>query len=332
MPVAGLTVAVTGPTGTLGFGLMPQLQADERIERVVGIARGPFDPAEHGWTKMTYRQEDVGEADALAATFAGADVVVHLAFAVTGAASHDTLRAINVEGTLNTVRAAAAAGASRFVYASSVAAYGFFPDNPVGMDESWPVRPVHRLFYAREKAEIEQRLQEADLGGLQLYVLRPSVVVGPHAVGGKALLRAIPGMSRLAGGGRGIPRMPVPLPLPVPALPFQVVHEDDVGAALLLCTVGAGPPGAYNIAGDGIVTAADVARLFGFRPIALPAAIGHLAARIGARAPLLPPALEWVQAAAYPAIMDTSRAKERLGWTPAYSAAEALRATTGEGS
>jgi hypothetical protein len=35
-----LTVAVTGPTGTFGHGLMPRLQADARAERVTGIARG----------------------------------------------------------------------------------------------------------------------------------------------------------------------------------------------------------------------------------------------------------------------------------------------------
>ena len=82
---APLTVAVTGPTGTFGFGLMPLLQADDRIGSIVGIARRPFDPAEHGWTKMEYRQGDVREPDALEEAFAGADVVVHLAFMITGA-------------------------------------------------------------------------------------------------------------------------------------------------------------------------------------------------------------------------------------------------------
>ncbi|MGP7998333.1 MAG: hypothetical protein ACLPKI_13555 [Streptosporangiaceae bacterium] len=36
----GLTVAVTGPTGTFGFGLMPRRPADGRVARVVGVARG----------------------------------------------------------------------------------------------------------------------------------------------------------------------------------------------------------------------------------------------------------------------------------------------------
>jgi hypothetical protein len=49
-----LTVAVTGPTGTFGFGLMPLLQADDRVARVVGVARRGFDPDAHGWTKMEY--------------------------------------------------------------------------------------------------------------------------------------------------------------------------------------------------------------------------------------------------------------------------------------
>src|SRR5215217_984424 len=155
----GLTVAVTGPTGTFGFGLMPLLQSDRRIARIVGIARRPFDPAEHGWTKMEYRQGDVRDRAALESAFAEADAVVHLAFMITGTASRDATRAINVEGTLNAFRAAAAAGAGRFVYASSVAAYGFHRDNPVGMDEDWPVRPADRLFYAQEKAELEQLLR-----------------------------------------------------------------------------------------------------------------------------------------------------------------------------
>ncbi len=87
-----LTVAVTGPTGTFGFGLMPLLQDDDRVARVVGIARRPFDPESRGWTKMTYRRGDVRDAGALEQAFAGADVVVHLAFMITGNAPRETIR------------------------------------------------------------------------------------------------------------------------------------------------------------------------------------------------------------------------------------------------
>src|SRR4051812_24863841 len=148
---ADLTVAVTGPTGTFGFGLLPLLQDDERIGRIIGIARRPFDPAEHGWGKMGYSRGDVRDPKALEAAFEGADVVVHLAVMITGTASREDIRAINVDGTLNALRAAAKVGAKRFVYASSVAAYGFHRDNPIGMAEDWPARCAKHLFYAQEK-------------------------------------------------------------------------------------------------------------------------------------------------------------------------------------
>jgi len=320
-----LTVAVTGPTGTFGFGLVPLLQADERVARVVGIARRPFDPAGYGWTKLDYRRGDVRDLQALEDAFSDADVVVHLAFLITGAASSEAIRAINVGGTLNAFRAAAAAGARRFVYASSVAAYGFHPDNPVGMTEEWPVRPAARLFYAQEKAELERLLRaEAAQGpGPDVYLLRPSIVLGPHTIGGKASLRGALGpLGRLAGR---VSRLPVPVL--VPALPLQLVHEEDVGRALLQCVVAAGPPGAYNIAADGIVTAADVARELGLLPLALPPGPAQIVARALAAVPFLPPVAGWVEAASHPAIMDTSRAKRELGWAPRFSALETLRDT-----
>lgn len=323
-----LTVAVTGPTGTFGFGLVPLLEADERVARVVGIARRPFDPAAHGWTKMEYRRGDVRDFEALQEAFSGADVVVHLAFLVLGAASREAIATTNGGGTLNAFRAAAAAGARRFVYASSVAAYGFHSDNPIGMTEEWPVRPATRLFYAQEKAELDQwlRAEAAHADGLALYLLRPSIVLGPHAMGAKDLLPGPLGPlgRRLAGR---FSRMPVPVPVLVPALPLQLVHEDDVGRALLQCVVAAGPPGAYNIAADGIITAADLAREVGLVPLPLPANPAHVAARALAALPFLPPVAGWVEAASHPAIMDTTRAKQELGWAPRLSALETLRDT-----
>ncbi|RBY79476.1 epimerase [Blastococcus sp. TF02-09] len=307
---------------------MPLLQEDERVSRVIGIARRPFDPAERGWTKMEYRQGDVRDPDALREAFAGADVVVHLAFLISGNASRETIRAINVDGTLNVFRAAAAAGARRFVYASSVAAYGFHADNPELIGEDWPVRPASRLFYAQEKAELEDLLhREARRApDLALYLLRPPVVLGPNAVGAKEVLPGplAPLGRRLFGRPR---RLPVPLPLVVPEHPLQLIHEADVGRALQLCVDGAGPPGAYNIAGDGVVTAADVAREFGFLPIRVPAGPGQAAARAMSRLPFLPPVAEWIEAASRPAIMDTTRAREQLGWRPRYTALEALQDT-----
>jgi nucleoside-diphosphate-sugar epimerase len=331
VPSPELTVAVTGPTGTFGFGLMPLLQADPRIGRVVGIARRPFDPTEHGWSKLEYRRGDVRDPDALRDAFEGADVVVHLAFMITGTASRQTIRTINVEGTANAFAAAVAARAQRFVYASSVAAYGFHADNPIGMTEDWPVRPADRLFYAQEKAELERLLlagaeEHPDIG---LYLLRPPIVLGPHAVGAKDVLPA----PVAAAGQRilsAVQRAPLPILVPALDLPMQFIHEDDVGQALVRCVAADGPPGAYNIAGEGVVTVADVLRELGLTPLPLPEAVSQGASRAAAliaRVPFIPPAAEWIEAASHPVIMDTTKAKRELGWRPRYTGLEALRDT-----
>lgn len=324
--LTGLTVAVTGATGTLGFGLMPLLEADDRVAHVTGVARRPFDPAAHGWTKTKYQRGDIRDAQLLRDAFRHADAVVHLAFLVTGAATAETIKSVNIDGTLNAYDAAAAAGARRFVFASSVAAYGFHRDNPVGMTEAWPTRPAARLFYAREKAEIEHLLlaRAEAAGGPDLYLLRPSIVLGPHAVGGKSAPHGLLG---------ALARAPVrwagrlPLPVPAPELPVQLVHEADVGQALLRCVVAAGPPGTYNIAADGIVTPADVARELGMRSFPVPGRLTQAAARALTALPFLPPAAQWVEAASHPAIMNTARARAELGWVPEFTALETLRDT-----
>jgi nucleoside-diphosphate-sugar epimerase len=319
-------VAVTGPTGTFGLALMPLLQEDDRVERVIGIARRPFDPGERGWTKMEYRRGDVRDVDALRTAFQDADVVVHLAFLILSGGKEKT-HAINVEGTVNAFRAAVEGGARRFVYASSIAAYGFHSDNPIGITEEWATRPAGRLFYAQEKAELEHLLEEEAVAHPEtaLYLLRPPVVLGPDAVGAKLSIPTV--FEPLVRGlGAGLRRLPG-LPALVPDLPFQLIHQDDVAEALRLCVVGAGPPGAYNIAADDVVTGVDVARELGLRAVRVPGRPVAAAARAVSNLPFLPSGAQWVEAISHPAIMDTTKAKTRLGWSPRHTAIESLRAT-----
>ncbi|MBV8432308.1 MAG: hypothetical protein JO244_14165 [Solirubrobacterales bacterium] len=159
--------------------------------------------------------------------------------------------------------------------------------------------------------------------------MRPPIVLGPNAMGAKGTLP-----QPLAGAGRRVlgflAGLPVPVPVFAPNVPVQLIHEHDVGQALLQCVLGAGPPGAYNIAADDILAGADIVRELGLAPLAVPGRLVHGAARAISALPrpgFAPPAAEWVEAASHPAIMDTTKAKAELGWRPEYSAVQALRAT-----
>ena len=69
----GLTVAITGPTGDIGRSLLRRLDGNPEIDKVIGMARRPFNPESLGLAKTEYRQGDILEPDSLGAlwTFAG---------------------------------------------------------------------------------------------------------------------------------------------------------------------------------------------------------------------------------------------------------------------
>ena len=316
-----LRVAVTGPTGTFGFGLMPLLEADDRIGDIIGIARSSFDPAEHGWSKMTYRPGDVRNPTELAEAFDGADVVVHLAFAITGSPKDPTTHAINVDGTMNAFRAAAAAGAKRFVFASTISAIGFDPDMPSGVTEEWMPRPVRFFDYARQKADLERALFEFQAAnpGIELYVLRTPGVMGPHLTGHKSSGR---GLQRLRAFIERNRRLPFRIPMPVPRFQTQAIHEDDVGSAFVQCILGAGEPGVYHICSDGVISSEDIVRIFGFRPVPFGRTFFHRAmSRVAAatRYRVVPDFAAVAELYSVPLIMDCTKAKQQLGWTPKWT-------------
>jgi UDP-glucose 4-epimerase len=308
----GLTVAVTGPTGDIGRSFLRAAERARSIGTVLGMARRPFDPAALGLRKTHYRQGDVLDRAALDALFAQADVVVHLAFLIMGGLEES--RRINLEGSGNVFAAAAAAQrVRRLVYTSSVAAYGFHPDNPQPLTEDVPARGTDAHYYSAQKAELEAQLRWATAGGeLDAYVLRPCIVAGPDAL---SLIQAIPGVIR---------RAPFPV-LPDAGIPFQLVHHDDVASALVAAVRGAGPPGVYNLAAPGDLHVRDLARALGWRTVLIPRAAISLAAA-GTRLPLVPAQAQWVNGMRVPVLMDTTRARRQLRWRPRHDAPETLEA------
>ena len=320
----GLTVAVTGPTGEIGISAVTALDRDPAVERIIGMARRPFDPAGQDWIKTEYRQGDITERGAVDGLVADADVVVHLAFIIMGTRQESAR--VNLAGTRNVFEATVAARRpSRLVYTSSVAAYGYHSNNPDPITEDVPPRGSPEHYYSEQKAACEAALQETVAGSdLEVYILRPCIVAGPKA---PALAEFMP-WNQLPGP---IKRMTQVLPvlkppLPDPGTPMQLVHHDDVAAAIALAATTSAPPGAYNLAGDGVVSISEVAEEFGARSVRVPRLAATAASEMMARLPFVPSSLEWLHAGRTTVVMDTTKAKTQLGWTPKYTGAETLSA------
>jgi UDP-glucose 4-epimerase len=296
-----MIVAVTGPTGDIGRALLRRLDADPLVTKVLGMARRPFDPASHGLEKTEYRQGDVLDRDAVQALAGEADVLVHLAFIIVG--GREETRSVNLEGSRNVFEAAR--GMKRLVYTSSVAAYGFHSENPQPLTEDVPARGSDAHYYSAQKAELEETLREALEGaGTEAYVLRPCIVAGGDAL---ALVEAFPSLLR---------KSPVGPVLPDPGTPFQLVHTEDVALALAAAVRGEGEPGIYNLAGAGTISVADLARAFGWHSLPVPRAGVAATAVVTGKLPLMPPQVSWLNALRVPVVMDTTRAREQLGWQP----------------
>ncbi|MEX2106641.1 MAG: NAD-dependent epimerase/dehydratase family protein [Solirubrobacterales bacterium] len=323
-----LTVAITGPTGEIGLSLLAELDRDPAVGSVRGMARRPFDPAREGWKKVAYRRGDILDRGSLAALFDGADVAVHLAFAIFG--GRDQTRRVNLEGSRNVFEAAVTAGVQRLVYTSSVAAYGFHAGNPQPITEDVPARGSDDFYYSAQKAELESAL-EGILAGSEVdaYVFRPCIVAGPRAT---MLIRQVVEGARLGDPlpvvRRQLRRLPLPSPvLPDPGIPIQLVHHDDVARALAAAIAGNGPPGAYNLAGQGEIGIGDIARSIGWHSVRVPGAAAGLGADIAKHLRFISPQLEWATALKTPVLMDSDKSRRELGWAPRFDAAETLLQT-----
>jgi UDP-glucose 4-epimerase len=327
MATDGLKVAVTGPTGDLGVAVVNALERSKRVKTVVGMARRPFDPDELGWKKTEYRQGDVTDVKSVRELVKGADVVVHLAFAILDAG--DATRELNVEGSRRVFEEAASAGAERICYASSVAAYGFHSDNPDWLTEDIPARGSREHHYSHQKAEVERVLGEVLLShkDVAAYAFRPCIVAGPKA---RTFLEEIP-YYRLSQAMPDavmglISSMPALKPvIPDPGLRFQLVHEDDVATAFLAGVSGRGEPGPYNLAASGTLTLGDVADALGWYSLPVPRAGVKASANALTRLPLVPDSVAWLHTVRKPVLMKTNRAKQQLGWKPKYTAKATLK-------
>ena len=310
-----MRVIVVGASGNVGTSLLKVLADEPAVESVLAIARRL---PELEVPKTVWARADVTR-DELAPLFRGADALVHLAWAIQPSHDRDRLWRVNVEGSTRVFRAVADAGVPALVYASSVGAYAPGPKHrPV--DESWPVGGVATSFYGRQKAEVERRLDrfENEHPRIRVVRLRPGLIFKREAASEVRRLFAGPFLpSRLVRPSL-IPVLPE-----IPGLRFQALHSLDVAEAYRLAIVRK-VRGAFNVAADPPLDLPSLARLLDARTVRVPVALARVAMQLSWRLRLQPSEVGWLDLALAVPLLDTSRARSELGWSPTCSSEEAF--------
>ncbi len=169
---------VTGATGHIGNVLVRKLL--EKGEQVRALVWRGEDTCPLEGLEVDKVEGDVLDLESLWEPFRGVRGVFHLAGVISILPGADPkVRAVNVDGTKNVLRAASESGVRRLVYTSSIHALkrieagvidenaGFDPDNPYGE-------------YDRSKAQATLEVQQAARAGLGAVIACPTGVIGPY--------------------------------------------------------------------------------------------------------------------------------------------------------
>ncbi len=298
------TVAVTGVSGYFGRLLLPLLEAETSVTRVVGIDRRP--PAAGTWSKLDFHQADLRQAE-FETLLDGVDVVVHLAFVLMRLPGARDLDSINVQATQRLCRAAVSCGVRKLVVTSSVVAYGLHADNPIPLTEDSPLRPNRGHYYSEAKAINENFLESLaqEQAAMVVTRLRPCTVIGPQADKGQMASMLAPTAIVVRGYDP----------------PIQLLHEQDLAQALLLAIL-KDLPGVYNVTSDEPLTLRQLSALRGGRVIELPFGVvrGLLGLLWALRQSAFAP--EWADLSRFPIVASNAKLKA-AGWKPRYNTAQA---------
>jgi UDP-glucose 4-epimerase len=323
-----MRIAVTGLSGNIGSALLRRLAVRSHEVGdvgVVGVCRRPprSDGSQPLYRRARWVSQDLAAPDArerLAEAFAEADAVVHLAWLFQP--SHDIayLERACVGGTAAVLGACQDAGVGHLVHMSSLGVYSPGPADPAGprVDESWPHEGIPTSVYSRHKAAAERLLDERPHDRPPLVTrLRPALVMQSAAA--SALLRyGLPSWVPSS-----VLRWLRVLPLDR-RLAVQTVHSDDVADAVL-AVLQQRAEGAFNLAAEPPITAADLAGALGAHLVHLPAPVLRTAVALSWHTGVQPLDPGWIDLAFASPLMDTTRARTALGWSPGLPADDTLR-------
>ena len=306
---------VTGANGLLGRALCIELHqrsyAVWAATRVVNMTSGCFESAV------------VGAIDGLtdwSGEVSKVNIVIHLAARVhvmndTAANPLAAFRVVNVDGTLNLARQAAAAGVKRFVFISSVKVNG--ESTQPGRAFTDADAPAPQDAYGQSKLEAEQGLRQIAVDtGMEVVIIRPPLVYGPGVKANfAALMRAVQ---------RG-------WPLPLGAVHNQrsLVALDNLVDFIITCITHPQAANQTFLVSDGqdlstteLVRGMAQAAGLPARLLPVPVWALHAGAALLGKGDAMQRLCGNLQ-------LDISKARNLLGWVPPISVVEGLRRAVG---
>jgi UDP-glucose 4-epimerase len=306
-------VLVTGAAGYLGASVVEAVAAraardgDPSCLVATDVRTVPDAQRREGVEYLELDVRDAGLADVLARH--AIDTVVHLAAIVTpGPASNRELEySVDVLGTRNVLEACVAAGVRRIVVTSSGAAYGYYADNPAWLTEDDPVRGNEEFAYSHHKRLVEEMLADyrRTHPALEQVVFRVGTILGETT---RNQITALFERRRL-------------LAIRGSASPFVFIWDRDVAGAIEHAIFD-GPPGVYNVAGDGALSIQEIATRLGKRCLSLPPGLLHAVLAVLHPLRLSRYGPEQVNFLRYRPVLDNRRLKEVFGYVPKLTSAE----------
>ena len=310
-------ILVTGATGFVGQAFVDLLVSQGKHSVRVALRREGS-----SWPDTVERAyvEDLAPDNAWAKALGGVKVAVHAAARVhvmqdKSSSPLAEFRRVNVQGTLNLARQAAAAGVRRFIFISSIKVNG--EATQLGQPFTADDAPAPLDAYGVSKMEAEQGLREiAAQTGMEVVIIRPPLVYGP---GVKANFAAMMRWLR-----RGVP------------LPLGAIHNQRSFVALgnlvdLIVTCLTHPAAANQtfLVSDGEdVSTTELLRRMGealghpARLIPVPAGLLKLAATLLGKPDVAQRLCGSLQ-------VDIEKTRRLLGWSPPISLDEGLRRAAG---
>lgn len=301
----GKIVAVTGVNSYFASTILPKLESDPEIERIIGIDITPW---KGGYSKVAFYKKDIRSKD-IENLLNGVDVVYHLAFIVDEIQDKNRTHDININGSKNIFNACVKNNVKKVIYTSSMTVYGSYQDNPIGYTETSPTAVNDDNYYNSNKVEVENFVTDyfKKHPEITLTVIRAALLVGPK----------IDNMfSRLWS-------------LKVTALPTgnishnQFIHEEDLGEALYLAYQ-KDVPGIYNVTADDAVPTKWCFKTAGAVVLSLPEFLLKIVADIAFKLRLFPAGGGWVSVGKYTIFGLSNKFKEATGWKPRYTSEEAF--------